>query len=83
MVHGSPVTAMVARSSSCVSEAKPVMDLITTFDLRRFVFELQLVEFRIGAAPRHQLLVRAAFDDAPALEDDDRVGRAPWTAGGR
>ena len=30
MVHGPNGDAMVARSSSCVSEAKPVMDLITT-----------------------------------------------------
>ena len=82
------VTAIVARSSSRVSDAKPVMLLImsTERDHARLAAcraasgassSCSCIERRVGAAgPRQQLVVAADLDDPAALEHDDRVGAA-------
>src|SRR5690349_7755630 len=82
---------IVARSSSWVSEAKPVMDLIIaagrgqwadgsrSYAFRlvgRLLLQLEFVKFRIRAASREQFLVPAGFDNATAFEDDDGIGTA-------
>src|SRR5262245_49092035 len=38
------------------------------------IAEVILIEMRVDAAPRQQLLVLAAFDYAPVLEREDDVG---------
>src|SRR5262245_27002749 len=80
------VTPIVARSSSCVSEAYPVIDLIIGLRSRSTVvsyalrlvgglfLKLQFVKSRIRAATREQFLVATRFDDPAALQDDNRVG---------
>src|SRR4029453_11424784 len=82
------VTPVVARSSSCVSEANPVIDLIIRLQSRSTVMsyafglvgglflELQFVKFRIRAAAREQLLVAPCFDDPATFQDNDDVGAA-------
>src|SRR4029434_2813606 len=75
---------MVARSSSCVSEANPVIDFIIGLQSRSTVLsyafglvgglflKLQFVKFRIRAATREQFLVATCFDDPAAFQYNDR-----------
>src|SRR5258705_13757577 len=82
---------IVARSSWCVSEAKPVMDLIMAAGSRqraagsgsyafgfvgRLFLQLQFVKFRIRTAPGEQFFMPPALDDAAPLQDDDGGGAA-------
>ena len=46
--------------------------------------ELLPIHLRVDAIRAHQLVVRAAFDDAAAIEDDDQIGLdAPSRRDGR